>query len=97
MTTLQCPYCPSIRFLQVVQLVLPKDGGQTPRPDGLVCAQCHAEVDPTHARDVMNLAEKKKQLQAMQAEVDEGQRSGVQRLSGSRPGKEAGDKRPAGG
>lgn len=71
MTSLKCPYCPSIRFLQVVKIVIAEKGGQVPQPDGLVCQQCQAEVNPGEAYAQQQLAERRKALEAEQAELNE--------------------------
>lgn len=66
---LKCPFCPCSRFIRLVHLSWSQNSGTADEPAGLRCADCGADVDVNKMVERQRLDEKRKELEALQAEV----------------------------
>jgi hypothetical protein len=73
-TDLHC-YCGSRDFHVRIGLRHRPGGGTTETPTGYVCRQCQADVDTAGLIRLQTVEMKKRELQALQAEV--GQQTGI--------------------
>jgi hypothetical protein len=68
--TLVCP-CTSTRFYQVYELRRHATGGLSQDPVGYRCAGCHRDADTAQMQRAVQVALRKRELDALQEEVDE--------------------------
>lgn len=66
---LKCTECPSETFLPMVYLEWKDGAGTSQKPAGLMCAQCHAQVDSGQMIQRKQVERKREELKALQDEL----------------------------
>ena len=66
-----CPYCPSTRFMTVVNLKTHPNGGTSPQQVGYRCADCQADVDMAKMMAKAEKERKLREIRQLQEEVGE--------------------------
>ena len=68
--TLHCVGCPSAQFVALVELRIKPGGGSTANQAGWQCASCGAKADIPAMQRALTLAQRRRELEALEAELE---------------------------